>query len=256
MKCLIVIVLSCVLLSCGTWGVMVYSARDFSPRQRVDGGYKLISVADKARLVFPQAGWKLIEVTYPGGNYVVEPTTGACLRFDSISFGRKYNPSPVRSYVTSEHQWAQKFKDTTVREDNEKEFFREWIDRALIRGEIKHPDDLAIVYPALVEEKTGAVLHPLELDPSSGPINVKRHKVGSHSYSYAEMPTRVRLNGQSLSLETSVWISYFRYVPRFKEWQFFAAFSHIPTDLPPSRKQEIRELLERTLLTLSIQLIE
>jgi hypothetical protein len=91
-----------------------YPTDDFISREKVPGGYQLKAIIDGAKVVFPAEGWKRILSTLPGAGYVIDPTTGACLRFDGISFGRKVRSFAIWLWTTSElGEQVFRFKDHT-----------------------------------------------------------------------------------------------------------------------------------------------
>jgi len=235
-----------------------YPAIEFSPRIRVEGGYRLDSVIDEAKVVFPVSGWKYIPTTYPGGRYVVDPATGVCFRFNGVSFGHKLRDFLFLkwAWTTSEHQWARQFHETKVSNENQANFLKQWIKRALVARDIEHPDNLSIVYPLLSANKPTARTMPLRLDPVDQPFHIQEVKVGSHSFSNVNLATFFNVDDQKVSLESSVYVAYFRYLPRYEDWRFFVAFSHVPIGLSTERKQQARELFQNTLGRLSVKLTE
>src|SRR5258705_8821500 len=109
----------------GVQGVVVtsgteYLADDFTYRDRVEGGYEIeASAIPKAKVVFPANGWKYMSRTLPGGGYVIDPATGAALRFDGVAFGRRLNSFFLWMWTSSEHQWAEKFTETKGGQENQ-----------------------------------------------------------------------------------------------------------------------------------------
>jgi hypothetical protein len=229
-----------------------YPTDDFISREKVPGGYQLKAIIDGAKVVFPAEGWKRILSTLPGAGYVIDPTTGACLRFDGISFGRKVRSFAIWLWTTSEHGWAKKFSDSKITPENQANFLKEWIRRALVNGDMDHPDNLSIGYPLLSSEKPTAFMMPLRLEPRTQPIVTKEVSVGAHNFTAADVTTSFEVNGRKTPLESSIWIAYLRYLPKYEDHRFFLAVSHIPAEIPSQKKREIRDLFEATLRSLSL----
>jgi len=229
-----------------------YPAQEFSFRRRRPGGYEIDSPMDKASVIFPAEGWKSIDRTFPGGGYVVDPATGTTFRFYSIRFGRRLREFLLWGWTTAEHHWAQQWQETNVSVRNQGEFLQEWLNRTLVRREISHPDELSIVVPTLGRDLASAQLCPLCLIDPNAPFRIQIQKIEGHDFSYVKLPTYVIVNDQRRYFESEVRIGYFRYIPKFEQWQFYVAFSHIPSDLSPERKTEMRELFMKTLRSLSI----
>jgi hypothetical protein len=231
-----------------------YPTDDFIFRQKVPGGYQLKAIIDDAKVVFPSEGWKRILSTLPGAGYVIDPTTGACLRFDGISFGRRVRSFAMWLWTTSEHGWAERFSDSKTTPENQANFLGEWIRRSLINGDMDHPDNLSIGYPLLSSEKPTAFMIPLRLEPKNQPIVIQQIRIGAHNFTTADISTSFEVNGRRSALETSIWISYFRYLPQYEDHRFFLAASHIPAGLAAQKKREIRDLFQATLRSLSLNL--
>ena len=252
-KCLVALPL--VFVGCLASVPVMFPVRDISRSRRAEGGYLVRSVVDRAQVIFPASDWKFLESTSPGANYLIEPATGSCLRFHSISFGHQFKEFLLWGYTIRENQWAEELKRVVNDEERQVRFLQEWIKRALSQGEIDQTNNLAIVYPLLERNQSAAILYPLKLDPLQQSVNVNRQLIGSHRFVYAEIRTSSKTGNRQILFNSSIYISYLRYIPRLDSWQFFAAFSHIPIDLRPEQARAVQELFFRTLATLSIDLL-
>src|SRR5881628_399057 len=121
--------------TCSVLATMTFPTTDVSSSQTTNGGYVIRSVVDSARVVFPASGWRLIERTYPGGNYLMEPATGTSLRYYAIRFGSRHKEFLIWGYSVSEHQWVKKFDHVKNQDQKQAQFLSEWIERTLRRGE-------------------------------------------------------------------------------------------------------------------------
>ena len=106
--------------------------------------------------------------------------------------------------------------------------------------------------PVLSADSLKSQLCPLHLGEQKLFASVQPEKVEGHNFSDLTVPTYIDYGGQRRQFETEVWLSYFRFVPKFEQWQFFVAFSHIPSNLSPDQKKDMRELFGKTLRSLSI----
>jgi hypothetical protein len=211
-------------------------------------GHVLTDIVYSVRAVFPASGWGLSQKY----KYLVDPITGASLRFAGWTFGRRFKTFFIWGYTAAEHRWAEELNQITDENERDARFLREWIERALRRGEIEPSDNLDLVYPVLQAHQISMALEQIRLDPPSQAISIARESVGSYDFVYTNIKTSFQRNGRPILLNTTIYLTGFHYITRLDSWEFFAAVSHVPTELPPEQQQRIRVLFFKTLSTLSL----
>ncbi len=214
-----------------------------------EGGHVITTVVYSVRVVFPASDWALSAKR----KYLVDPATGASLRFAGRTFGSRFKTFLIWGYTAAEHRWAEELNQVADEHERDARFLREWIERALRRGEIEPSDNLDLVHALLQADRSTVVLQPIKLDPSAQPIKIDRQTIGSYNFVYTDLKTSFQRDGRPVSLNTTIYITGFHYLPRLDSWEFFAAVSHIPLELPSEQQQAIRQLFFKTLSTLSLK---
>jgi hypothetical protein len=220
----------------------------------VGGGYAVRLPAD---------GW--LE-TSPWPRYLVDPTSGAALRFERVWFGSETYvvfPFVFTGTPWPTHRWAEDL-EPVAEPQRPGRFLEMWLGRTLRRGRHDPRDDLAIAYPlhavATGRSGAGARLCALRADPRDQAIAVESRPAGERVWPSASARTVCEAKGTRHRFESLVDLARFETLrpgPRhhslteFVTWRFAGAQAHIPADLDPARRAALRDLFGRALATLA-----
>lgn len=215
--------------------------------QTPETGIVLTNPSYGSRVVFSDSGWKQI-----GRVYLLDPRSGASFRFTGRTFGHDFKTFLLWGYRANEHRWAEKLEQIADEHKKQERFLREWIERALRNGEISPPNSLEIAYPVVTSEKT-ADLQPIRLTQQNEDITISRQRIGSYDFFWTELLTSVKISGRTVPLNTTIYITGYHYIEWLDDWEFFAALSQVPTDVPAEQQQRLRQLFTDTVSTLSLR---